>query len=228
MKIIFVRHGHPDYKSDCLTELGHLQAEAVAEKLERMDIQRVSASTRGRALETAAHIAARLNLEVERCDFMQEIGWGSIDEEPLPMNGQPWEVAADMVASGLSVVVSDWYAKEPFNRNKVVARVQQVEEGFDRWLSELGYDRDGLYYRVRKGSEDTVVMASHGGSSSAVIAHLLNLPFPLFCAAIRPSFTAVTVISFEGEEGSLISPQVKLLNDAQHTEGISVENDYGM
>ena len=25
MKIYFVRHGHPDYKNDCLTELGHKQ-----------------------------------------------------------------------------------------------------------------------------------------------------------------------------------------------------------
>ncbi len=28
MRIIFVRHGHPDYTNDCLTELGHLQAGA--------------------------------------------------------------------------------------------------------------------------------------------------------------------------------------------------------
>ncbi len=228
MKIIFVRHGHPDYKLDCLTELGHLQAEAVAKKLESRNIQRVFASTRGRALETAAHIAARLGLEIERCDFMQEIGWGSIDEEPLYLNGHPWHVAADMVSNGQSIVVPDWDIREPFNRNKVVARVRQVEEGLDLWLSELGYERDGFYYRVREGNPDTIVMVSHGGSSSAAFAHLLNLPFPLFCVAIRPNFTAVTEVSFEGEEGSLISPQVKLLNDAQHIAGISVKNDYGM
>ena len=30
MRIVFVRHGHPDYKNDCLTELGHKQAVAIA------------------------------------------------------------------------------------------------------------------------------------------------------------------------------------------------------
>ena len=33
MRIIFVRHGEPDYKNDCLTAEGHIQAEAVAKRL---------------------------------------------------------------------------------------------------------------------------------------------------------------------------------------------------
>ena len=33
MHIVFVRHGHPNYKLDCLTELGHNQAAAAAERL---------------------------------------------------------------------------------------------------------------------------------------------------------------------------------------------------
>ena len=32
MKIYFVRHGHPNYELDCLTPLGHRQAEAAAEE----------------------------------------------------------------------------------------------------------------------------------------------------------------------------------------------------
>ena len=32
MRIIFIRHGNPDYEKDCLTELGHKQAEAAAKK----------------------------------------------------------------------------------------------------------------------------------------------------------------------------------------------------
>ena len=33
MRIIFVRHGHPNYVNDCLTELGHKHAAAAAERL---------------------------------------------------------------------------------------------------------------------------------------------------------------------------------------------------
>ena len=74
MKIYFVRHGHPDYKKDCLTELGHLQAEAAAKRLENSGIVSVFSSTKGRAFETAEHTAKKLGLEVIPCDFMREIG----------------------------------------------------------------------------------------------------------------------------------------------------------
>ena len=33
MRLILVRHGDPDYALDCLTELGHRQAETVAKRL---------------------------------------------------------------------------------------------------------------------------------------------------------------------------------------------------
>ena len=49
MKIIFVRHGHPNYQLDCLTELGHPQAEAAAliEFIERAKNGRRNASDHG-------------------------------------------------------------------------------------------------------------------------------------------------------------------------------------
>lgn len=227
MRIIFVRHGHPDYKNDCLTELGHLQAEAAAQRLSEEKIAKIYSSTCGRAFETAQHIAVPHGLEVEGCDFMREIGWGSTDDTPLFENGHPWYTADDMVAKGQSVTDDDWASKEPFCRNKVVQRTQKVIDGFDRWLEDLGYVKDGLYYRVRRNNPDTVVMASHGGSSSAALARLLNLTFPFMCATIRPEFTGITILSFDGEEGSLIKPTIEIANDARHIKGITMENVFG-
>ena len=37
MRIIFVRHGHPDYIKNCLTEIGHKQAEAAAQRLSGLE-----------------------------------------------------------------------------------------------------------------------------------------------------------------------------------------------
>ncbi|MBQ8895084.1 MAG: histidine phosphatase family protein [Clostridia bacterium] len=227
MRIIFVRHGHPDYKNDCLTELGHLHAEAAARRLSGEKIARIYASSCGRAYETAEHIAAPRGMEVEKCDFMRELRWGSIDEEPLFEKGHPWYTADDMVARGQNVADLAWPEQEPFCRNKVVTYAKAAEEGFDQWLAALGYEREGLYYRVRRCNPDTVLMASHGGSSSAVLAHLLNLTFPYICATIKPDFTAITVLSFEGAEGSLISPIIEILNDARHIADIQGDAVYG-
>ena len=57
MKIYFVRHGHPDYSKNCLTELGHKQAAAAALSLKSSGIEQIFASSYGRAIETAEHTA---------------------------------------------------------------------------------------------------------------------------------------------------------------------------
>lgn len=221
MRIIFVRHGHPDYKKDCLTELGHRQAAAAAERLSLERPSKIFASTCGRAFETAEHIAEKHGLIVEDCDFMREIGWGSVNGEEINKGGHPWYVSWDMVSNGQSVMNMDWANEEPFCKNVVVKCVQKVSAGFDDLLATLGYQREGYYYRVEKENNDTVFMVSHGGSSSAALSHLLNIPFPQCCASISPNFTAITVISLSGNVGSLTVPRIEILNDARHIVGIA-------
>lgn len=41
MRIYFIRHGNPNYENDCLTDIGHLQAEACAERLKGEGIQKI-------------------------------------------------------------------------------------------------------------------------------------------------------------------------------------------
>ena len=223
MRIIFVRHGHPNYKDDCLTELGHRHAEAAAERLQEENIHRFFSSTCGRAMETAEHIAARFGAEVEGLEFMREIKWGSVDEQPLAHNGHPWFTVDDMVIAGQDIWEADWEQEEPFCKNKVISNIRMIRAEFDRWLETLGYVREGKYYRVRGGSDETYLLASHGGSSMVAIAHILNLPFPLACKIIRPDFTAITVLYFKNAEGELVCPEIERMNDAGHIAGMETQ-----
>ena len=91
-------------------------------------------------------------------------------------------------------------------------------EAFDAWLAELGYRREGDFYRPTAPNDDTLVMVSHAGSSSAVLSHLLNIPFPVICASLSPNFTGITVVEFCGEPDTPAVPKVRLLNDARHIE----------
>ena len=75
MRIYFIRHGHPNYALDCLTDIGHLQAEACAERLKAAGIQRIFSSSQGRARETAEHTAKKLGLAVEPVDFIRELAF---------------------------------------------------------------------------------------------------------------------------------------------------------
>ena len=229
MRIIFVRHGHPDYEKDCLTELGHLQAEAAAQRLKDEKIDRVFSSSCGRAAETAQHIADVHNMQVQLCDFMQEIPWGNLEgQPPLPHNGNPWEVCSEMVANGQSITSENWAEEEPFCKNKFVLNVRRVAKDFDQWLKQFGYEREGRHYRVKNGSDETVVMACHGGSGSAVYTHIFNIPLPFVCKSIAMGLTAITVVKFGEEEGTLVSPCFELVNDVRHTAGLEAENVFGI
>ena len=227
MRIIFVRHGHPNYRKDCLTEEGHAHAEAAALRLKDEGITEIHASSCGRAVETAEHIAARHGLPVEKYDFIREIGWGSIDGEPVPHKGHPWTIIDDWIASGRSLMNPDWAQADEFRRNQVVGFVTRIGAGMDEWLSTLGYDREGDLYRVREKNDDTVVLTSHAGASCAAMARMFNLPFPFALHSISASYTAVTIVKLEGETGALAAPRFELMNDDRHIRGIEVQNVFG-
>ena len=53
MLFIYIRHGEPTYDPDDLTELGRLQAQAVAKRLAIIGVDRIFSSTSNRAIQTA-------------------------------------------------------------------------------------------------------------------------------------------------------------------------------
>lgn len=214
MRIIFVRHGHPDYKNDCLTELGHTQAKAAGERLKGEGIDRIYASTMGRAIETAGHIAEAIGYPIDnivKLDFMREIEWDFAG---------PWEVSTEYVRAGFSTMILDWENEGPYARDKIVTFLGNRADGFDGLLGTLGYRREGLYYRVEAENDDTILVVSHAGTSTGVLSRLFNLPATFLFDALRPHLTAVTVVTLKGKEGELISPRFEIANDSRHVPGI--------
>ena len=145
MKIIFVRHGHPDYSKDCLTELGHPQAEAAAERLKNEKIDRIFSSSCGRAVETAQHIAARHNLEITQLDFMREISWGIPDTEDFV---HPWSLSDGWVKNGIDLMNFDWQNTSDYSERTVVKSYNDLAASFDKWLSEFKESMDILGLKV--------------------------------------------------------------------------------
>ncbi len=223
MKIIFVRHGHPDYVKDCLTELGHLQAKAVAELLKDEQISRIYSSSCGRAYETALHICEKKGLPLsEKFDFIRELDWAPLDGTPDWAKYDPWRLVTEMVSNQESMLSPDWVKNKDFSQSKVIGEVEKAGKGMDTFLETLGYAREGEYYRVKRANDETVVLVSHGGSSCAAIAHLFNLTFPFMCNVFRWNFTGICEVNFKGKEGELITPRFGLVNDSRHIEGIKL------
>ena len=223
MRLLFIRHGHPNYKLDKLTELGHLQAEAAAERLASEGIDRIYASSCGRAVETAYHTADRIGIpreEVVICPFMREISWGSRDGTPIYEKGSPWAVADKAYREGETLLREDWATAEPFMNNKIGSIVRAVETRGDIWLDFLGFKREGHSYRIMKEDDRTIAMFSHAGSSTALLAHVLGIPFPKLIEVLHPNFTSITEIAFAGKVGEIGAPRIVLGNDARHIRGI--------
>lgn len=226
MRIVFVRHGHPNYANDCLTELGQLHAAAAAQRLAQEGITEIYSSTCGRAYETAGHTACELGLNIVKCDFMREISWGSNDGDPLFSDGHPWNTVDDMIAHNESLLDPGWAQGTRFARNKMVADVQKIATETDTWLETLGYRREGRYYRALGNTNRTIAAFGHGGASAAILAHMFNLPFPFTSSIMGPDYTAITIVDLPNRTDVLVSPHFELLNDARHIRGLEVQNVY--
>ncbi len=203
MRIIFVRHGEPDYAHDCLTELGCAQAKTAAVRLKDEGIEEIWSSPLGRALETANAAAEALGLPVQTLDFMREVTWGSVDGTQIFAGGHPWAIVDEMVRQGIPLNSPGWRDSPYFQNNRVLACVDSVERGIDEWLKQYGYVRNGVYYRhtAEEPSTRTIALFSHGGSSCAAMGHILNLPFPYACALLHIEFAGITVVQMDPRAG---------------------------
>ena len=226
MRIVFVRHGHPNYEKDCLTELGHRHAEAAALRLKEEGITQIYSSTCGRALETAQHLGQHIGVPVVGCDFMREIKWGTVGGEPYA-DGHPWTIVDEMIARGEPIMDAHWREQPEFAHNRLLECCETVAEGADAWLASLGYVREGRYYRVQGDTKRTIAAFGHGGETAAMLCHLFNIPFPMTCCAMGPDYTGITIVSLPDTPGALVSPRFELMNDARHIRGLTVENFYG-
>ncbi|MCR5510588.1 MAG: histidine phosphatase family protein [Lachnospiraceae bacterium] len=217
MKIVFVRHGEPDYEHDCLTDEGRKQAAGVAKRLAGYNIERIYSSPMGRALETASYTAYEIGIpkdEIIQLDYMHELIWGSLDREEVYQDGHPWTIADEMVERNMDLLDHEWPSNEYFINNRVTEYVMKTSAGIDTLLKDLGYEREGLYYRnVRENDEQfTVALFSHGGSSSAALAHVLNMTFPYVCATIHSPFTGITTLRFDTHPGSISVPCIEYMD----------------
>ena len=226
MRLLLVRHGHPNYELDCLTPLGHLQAEAAADRLERENIDVFFASTCGRAVETAEHTASRYGLPVTQLPFMREVTWG-YNGEPNDPAGHPWNLVDRMILEGKTLGNFDWRDVPPFAGNSICDNVDLIANEVDNWLKTLGYTREGEYYRAGENTAKTVALFSHGGSSNAVLAHIFNLPFPYVIQVFRADFTSITVLNFPDTPGALVMPVLELVNDCAHIKNLKAEQFFG-
>ena len=213
MRIIFVRHGESDYTHDCLVEEGRSQAVAVAKRLANENISRIYAAPAGRVGQTAYFTAKHLDLPLEMLFCLRELAWSV---PGMSHNTPPWILGKRMLEEGFDFFGSDWRKHPYFDGNIATECCRILGEEFDSFLEEYGYRHEGRRFFCENGSSESIAAFSHGGSTQAILAHLMGLPFPYVAHVMQHDHASVIIVDFPVTNGSYVYPRIELFNDCSH------------
>jgi len=218
MLLYIVRHGHPDYATDSLTERGWLQAEAVGKRLAATGIDQVYSSPMGRAKQTAEPTCRLLGLDCQIEPWAHEVGQERLTAEPY---GNP--VSITMVQNtfyrengGIDLPYDRAYEAIGFRASGMKTATARIEEGGRAFLERLGYREEAGVYRILQPNEDKVALFCHSVMARAWISTLLHIPIHLMWSGFRYTHTGVTVLNFPNNENGFTAPICLCYNDMSH------------
>lgn len=197
-QLLLVRHGQTTMNVSgafCglseapLTEVGREQAQRLAKRLSHEHIDTLYCSPQGRARETAAPIAAALQLDIQIRDALHEIDFGRWEGRVKAdiIQEFPWELAAWSRGS--------WAVQAPGGETQqaVLARVVPC-------LTEL----------LAAHAGQTILIVSHGTTLRLLVGHLLNLSLPA-SRALRLDTASLSKLLVTGDH-----VQLAFYNDTSH------------
>lgn len=216
MKILFVRHGDPDYEHDSLTVKGWKEAELLADRLTKLDVRDFYCSPLGRARDTAGVTLNRLRREAVVFDWLREFPARILD----PENGErriAWDLMPRYWTNHADLYDKDkWYSDSIMESGNTEEIYKGVTAGFDSLLVQYGYRRDGMFYRTEGGNKDTIVVFCHLGVELAILSHLLGIAAPVLWQGFFVAPTSVTILATEERNKGEVYFRCKALGDTSH------------
>ncbi len=217
MKIIIVRHAEPNYEIDSLTEKGFREAELLADRMCKLDIKATYLSPLGRAQATAKPFVERMQLETTTYDWLREFEAPINRPDVKDKKKVTWDwLPEDWTTYHDFYDYDKWYTHPLMLEGHVYEEYKRVCDGLDEVLKKHGYVRNGRYYDVVDGNNDTIVFVCHFGAECVLLSHLLTIsPMQLwhgFCAL--PS--SVTTVATEERRQGKASFRTLSFGDISH------------
>lgn len=225
MKIIFIRHGDPDYENDTLTEKGIREAKLLAKRVAKWDhVTQFYCSPLGRAKKTASYSLEAVGREAVTYEWMREFSY-FIDDPVTGRHGVPWDL---MPAYWTKIPEmydkENWKNTEIYCSNKdILPAYKEVCEGLDSILSSYGYTRHDNYYLTGPekknddtSKEDTIVIFCHLGVTCMMLSHLLGISPVLLLHGFFLAPTSVTILSSEERMENNAFFRVQVMGDVTH------------
>ncbi|MDQ2986381.1 MAG: histidine phosphatase family protein [Armatimonadota bacterium] len=190
LRILVVRHGQTAYNKELrnqgradieLDEIGCAQAKSLASAISRESITAIYSSHLKRAAKTADALATSMGLEVIVDVRLAERDYGAWE-------GKTREEILESDKEGFALYRSD----------PVIQTSGGGETGLDVFMRVVSF----LSELLQKHEDGTVVIVTHGGSGSALIAALLH-GSPATADCIRLSNCSVSEVLIEGSRRRL-------------------------
>mgnify|MGYP001526492216 FL=1 len=174
MRLIFIRHGDPDYVHDTLTEKGKREAELLAQRVKNWDVSKFYVSPLGRAQLTAEYSLKLRGDTAETLPWLREFN-GII---PTSDGGHriPWDMyPTEWADKEIYYDRNNWFKSDYMQTGNVEEQLKWVHEGIDKLLADHGYIHENGMFRIEKHSDETLVFFCHFGVSMVMIGHILSL-----------------------------------------------------
>ena len=216
MKLIFIRHGEPDYSIDSLTEKGWREAELLGERAAKWDVTAFYRSPLGRAGDTAKPTLRRTGREAEILPWLEEFSGRIPDPEGEGMR-RCWDLPPRLWAEDPDFFDPDrWDHSRVFAGGTVSEARRKTEEGLDGFLLEHGYRRQGRIYVPERANRDTYVFFCHLAVLCVSIAHLIGAAAPVIWQGVFLPASSVTVAVTEELAPGEVSFRLQTVGDAAH------------
>ena len=224
MKLLFIRHGDPDYVNDCLTERGRTEAKLLSEYLDDLLIDQIFYSPYGRAQQTAEYTLKKKGMEGVCLDWLREFD-SVIDLNANPQlkeayasaelhkdeNGKyadriPWDMLPGYLKTHGELLDSgNWQNSDILLNSALMDVYNDKASRLDVLLEQYGYKRNGAVYDVVSSSHMTLAFFTHFGTTCALLSHLMHIPlYSLWQYSCSAPSSICELVSEEREAGTAV------------------------
>jgi len=221
MKLIFIRHGDPDYEKDSLTAKGWKEAELLAQRIRLWPEAEYFVSPLGRAQDTARVCLEKRGITPVTLPWLKEFHYPVY--HPLQnIKHVAWDFYPEYWTQKMEYYDPElWYKTDIMSEAGIEGKYTCVQNSFDDFLNRYGYTRQKGYYTVNNtgsdGNKDTIlVFFCHFGISAILMAHMINVsPLVLLQNFFMPPSSVTIVCTEERSEGKAAF-RTQVMGDTSH------------
>lgn len=200
-RLIFVRHAEAEgnlnrlfhgWYDSRLTEKGHKQAKAVAQRLAELPIDVIYSSSLTRTLETAQYIADIKQLPIIRTDKLKEINGGNWENKP-------WDVIPELFPKE-----NFTWENEPHIHQ--MPEGENMEEFYNRLIKEV-------MYIIGQNRGKNICIVTHGTAIRAMLCRFYGKTLEYMKNIFWHDNTSVTIVDYSDEKDEF---DVIQEGDAEH------------